>query len=226
MATSSSVALPRPKFLMFSGDRIAAKGIAGSFSFRGKVKPEDNMMIAFKFQSEPGAKGVVYAVPDNSPHKVGALEDIPEGMTFTFMRAITPATMPWIVKALRAAGWTGLSLKDLHDGKMDGFGSKPVSMKVVVKETDEKGAPLLDDKGNFRPQVEVAFVNGLNDGPVAFKVQATPSDLSMLDREFSSFLTEGAMRSAVGGNSGGGGNVSQPHTSAPPAPINEDDIPF
>ena len=209
-----------PNYLLFSSKRVLAQAVPKvSFSQPGGSK--DNMSIMIVFEAKKGQHGTIYSKPEKSPLKLGELGEIPEGTPITYMKSLTDGTMPYVVEALRAAGWTGTSLAALAKGQLDGFGSTECYVVVEISETMQKKNEAgdfvdvwrVDEDGKFQPRMEISFVNPTMRG---FKKQASDQDLAKLDDRFAPFLGGRPKPAAAGGGTGGGAG-SQP---------GDDDIPF
>lgn len=211
-----------PNYLLFSAKRVLAQAVA-KVSFSTPSESKGNMSIMIVFEAKKGQHGTIYAKPEKSPLKLGELGEIPEGTPITYMKSITDGTMPYVIEALRAAGWTGTSLLALAKGQLDGFGTTECYVAVEVSETIQKKNDAgdfvdvwrVDDDGKFQPRMEISFVNPTMRG---FKKTASDTDLANLDNRFASFLGGKPKPAAAGGGTGtGGGAFPQP---------GDDDIPF
>ena len=207
-----------PKYLMFRAKRIAVKCPAQpKIAISAPQGANGNRSIMFQLEVQPNQSAEIYSVPDGSSLRVGTTGVIPAGTILTYMKALTQGTMPYVIEALRAAGWEGQSLKTLVNGQLDGFGSlecfAQVDVSETIKENGEDVWRVEKDTGKFRPRMEVAF---LNPGFRGFQKAATVDDLDDLDRQFGHLLRGEKAPAAAGGGTGTG--------NFPPA--GNDDIPF
>lgn len=185
-----------PKRFMFSGKGILARAVGDKVSFgQGKAKADGsaNQQIAISFRIEPGQRANIYAAPDDPTGRLpkpGSYAEIPAGFTVTYLKSMTPGTMEYIVQGLRNAGWKGSKLTDLMKGKADGLGDVECKLEISIKELfevgDKAGQYLVNDKGEFNPQMNVEWINKA--GGFNFKEEANPNAIADLDAQFASML--------------------------------------
>lgn len=194
-STSRTAAAPTktlPKVLMFSGKNIEAEAIGDSCSF-GKSQ-QGNTQIAVPFRITAGQRATLYACPEGFQAKPGESFEIPEGTVVNYVKALTTDAAPYAAEALRNAGWQGSKWSSLAKGIPEGLGETRPRLTIEISETDKDGNPLVDDDGNFRPQMRVSWVN--SGSGFKFKQEATMDDLTALDREHAALLKPPARAAA------------------------------